>query len=415
MRGEGVTLFVKVRTEGDPTRPVFDFSFTPAFAPDRAPCPPIDLLIWEEPLGPKPTPWARVQLYPEVERGTTIRSWRWGDPIPGVDAAALSALPPFRPGVTYRVGWVDVPQLKDLDLEFRIPEGGGPINLSQGSGRLYGFASDIDEGRKLVAQRNRKPLDEWLRDLGSPDPDARKCAAYVLPPFDPADGRVVDGLTRLLGDEDPGVRQESLLSLEGLAPAASRAVPAILELLQDPHYAIREAAFFALGAIGPSASAAIPKLVECVRQPHGADAWEEMSMRASAARALGCLGPPGIQALAEFSRDPVPRIRYEAIISMDWHGSEGIPALQAAARGKYDDTRLQAICLLFEHQVSDPSSVDFAIAKLGSDDRQEADFAAWALKRLGAAVLPRLEEASRSDSNPKVRERAAALVLELRR
>ena len=92
--------------------------------------------------------------------------------------------------------WSDAHPIKDLDLEFRISEGGGPVGLSQCSGRLYGLASDIDERRTLVAQRERKPIDVWFRDIDRTDPDVRKCAAYILPPFDPTNGRVVDGLTR---------------------------------------------------------------------------------------------------------------------------------------------------------------------------------------------------------------------------
>jgi HEAT repeat protein len=76
-----------------------------------------------------------------------------------------------------------------------------------------------------------KPVSHWAKALqGSPDPKARKEAAFKLGNVGPTDPAALPALLGALKDPDAAVRSEAILALVKFGPAALEAVPALTEL-----------------------------------------------------------------------------------------------------------------------------------------------------------------------------------------
>jgi HEAT repeat protein len=88
-----------------------------------------------------------------------------------------------------------------------------------------------------------RPAAEWVADLASPDPAARKKAARELGHIGAADKAAVPALVGALKDKDSGVREAAVLGLLAIGPPAAEAAPALTELRDhDPVPKVRQEA-----------------------------------------------------------------------------------------------------------------------------------------------------------------------------
>jgi hypothetical protein len=106
----------------------------------------------------------------------------------------------------------------------------------------------------------------WVRELESPDRDARLRAVHALGAIGPAAGEAAPALARVLvEDPDPQTRAEAALALSKMVPPARGVAPALGQALADEDPVVRANAALALLKLGPEARPAIDALTRAVR------------------------------------------------------------------------------------------------------------------------------------------------------
>jgi HEAT repeat protein len=214
-------------------------------------------------------------------------------------------------------------------------------------------------------------------------------------------------------------------------------LPLISELMRDTDYRVRRGACRAvgrmvapvvrgeityyepLGGFRKSAESARPwKPVMRAVVPHLVDALgdENSAVRASAAEALGCLGPAAAEAaaaLAQALADPEVAVRREAVWALGTIGPETPGVLAALARALEDpddNARGRAADVLSKIGTAARETVPGLIRRLGDVDDYVRERAAAALGELGPCAITAIPHliAALSDFDDYVRGSAVA-------
>jgi HEAT repeat protein len=140
---------------------------------------------------------------------------------------------------------------------------------------------------------------------------------------------VVSALTAAAKDKDPLVRVWAAAALEGVQPGSGAGLGDVEHMLNDRDEKVRINAAQALGELGPRAKASIPALIAAL------NAFGRDGNACEIARALGKIGPEGIQALIEYLKNGSRSERHWAAFALGEIGpvaKASIPALTEAAK-----------------------------------------------------------------------------------
>jgi len=274
------------------------------------------------------------------------------DPAPQVREPAAQAL--------WKIGKKNdaavEPLIKLVVQSEQTSQGTQALALARVGGKdiLTKLALDPSPERRLAAARAlgkvgehaEKATKHWIKELSSPDLDARQHALKVLdeigehvrPLFnqlaDPnpqTRKRAADALTqigeqadlvigplrKLLADSDPCVRQEAAFAFRLIGEKAEKAIEPLTAQLADPDPRVRSQAAEALGQAGYKAEKAIEGLCRLLRS-------EDRESRDAAASALGQIGDKAIEPLSKFVNDPNAFARQGAVNALTAIGTKAI-------------------------------------------------------------------------------------------
>lgn len=172
-----------------------------------------------------------------------------------------------------------------------------------------------------------KPVDAWQKELRSPNPMARRDAAFALGKLGSYGADGVDDLIQLVKkDQDKRVREAAAFALGEICKESLRAaghadlLPALKGALKDKEPLVRRSAAFALGSLGTDGAAAARDVEAALDDP-------DPAVRQNAAWALGRLGQDTVQALRKALRDKDARVRRDAASAVGQLNEKGRPAL----------------------------------------------------------------------------------------
>jgi len=210
--------------------------------------------------------------------------------------------------------------------------------------------------------------------------------------FSPAGARVV--AERVLSSElvaAPGADAErekgagTAASASPLAAPTDASLSALLVRIDSPEPRLRASAARALGRLGPAASPAVPRLVRRLGDP-------EPPVRAGAAWALGQIGPPARPALlplVERLRDDDPSVRFHAGESLGRIGPDTEAARRALVAVVEDAAapgRAEAAAALGHLGAAAQGALPALVAALEDPRESVRGRAAWALGQIGPAA-----------------------------
>jgi HEAT repeat protein len=172
-------------------------------------------------------------------------------------------------------------------------------------------------------------LEEWIKDIDSPDPSIREQAMQTVLAFGPAARKAIPAITRQVKQlNDIGPQSFAIMALADLIPTTAGAptdkwiddaIRALISVVDSPQAVIRFRAATTLGYLGPQARAAVRDLIPRVTDR---SSWE---IRKAACFALGAVGRDDLgyplvdaqEALAKGVTDRESRgVRLEAIQSV---------------------------------------------------------------------------------------------------
>lgn len=204
-----------------------------------------------------------------------------------------------------------------------LPGAASPNTPSSGTGGPTNYPSEVG-GRKL---------EEWIKDIDSPDPSVREGAIRVIVQFGPPARRATPALVRqvrILNDLSP--QASAIIALSELVPLSQPASPgaapdgytreavdALSQCLDSTQAIIRYRAATALAWIGPPARTAVRKLISRI------DDRYSFEIRRAVCSALGTCGRdesgwPMVDALEALARGTADResrdVRIEALQSV---------------------------------------------------------------------------------------------------
>lgn len=157
------------------------------------------------------------------------------------------------------------------------------------------------------------------------NPEVRLTAAELLGKLGPVAQAAGDDLIRATQDADSHVRNLAVLTIPKVETPVAKALPALIPLLKSEH---APDAARAISVYRSQAKPALPDLVELLE-----DESRDALTRWNAARALGKLGPEGIEALPVLiryttsSEETIREHSAEAIGDIGPTAVDGIPAL----------------------------------------------------------------------------------------
>jgi HEAT repeat protein len=223
--------------------------------------------------------------------------------------------------------------------------------------------------------------------------NVRQGAAQAVGRFGASAGAAVPTLIRMLGDHQ--TRSPAVHTLARLGPAAAPALPRLMAFLDDraTNHELRTRVAQAVGAIGPQARSALPKLrLELSRANFSEATGRYRSALVLAIVAIAGADDPAVASyatrLAHAQSSSNPMTRVESARALVELGPAAAPAVAALRRSLRRDREPK-------------------IRGLAAD----------ALAGIGAAARPALPDLhkARSDSNERVRKKAAAAIAAIER
>ena len=118
----------------------------------------------------------------------------------------------------------------------------------------------------LMAIDPRGTLEDFVKNLQSPDLSVRRNSAGNLTYFKKGARSAIPALIKCMTDQDAKVRQNSAVALREIGEQPEIVVPVLIKSLSDPDPDTCEIAGVALGAFGGASKAAIPKILELLRK-----------------------------------------------------------------------------------------------------------------------------------------------------
>lgn len=313
------------------------------------------------------------------------------------------------------------------------PEGvfkAASAGLSEAAGTPAG-ATRADLERAVVQWRTQnpeRPLADWMRDLGSPDPPTRERAARGLARVG---AEAVPPLRDALAAKDPALRASAAQVLADLGAEARGAAPALVEALAEEGTATGEIAVRALRAMGTSvlaelvaglqqrAPVARRRVVELLvaltpdSRPGLEKALkdEDELVRRGAVQGLARCGAEARVALESGLKDESAGVRAAAVEALGALGPAALPSLRRAVRDKSLAVRAAAIEGLARcGEAGAGPMVEAALA-----DLELRDGVAAACRRLGAVAIPALSDAAGKGKDAASRGWAVATLGSFRR
>ena len=205
-----------------------------------------------------------------------------------------------------------------------------------------------------------------------------------------------------LKTDDPDARMKAANALGFMRTDAAEAVPALVDALKDSYEPVRRNAIYALGAIGKPT---VEPLVEALDSEKGAFKMEPILHICDAAHGLAATGASAVPALITALQDERENVRASAAYALGEMGpvaAEAVDGLIALLADESEEVRRHATSALGMIKVPSSKTVPALIEVL--EDREDTDlafFAAQALTRIGpdaVEAIPALREALMSES-----------------
>jgi HEAT repeat protein len=257
-------------------------------------------------------------------------------------------------------------------------------------------------------------LEEWIKEIDSPDPYVREQALQAILLFGPSSRNALSAVTKQVKQlNDIGPLAHAIIDLSELVPLLDSptdprikdAVNALMAVMSSPEAVVRYRAATALGYIGPPARAALPVLINRIDDRMS---WE---IRKAVCFALGRVGrdeqnnplPAALEALARGVDDRMSKgVRLEALQSVILLGPPpgGVtPQLNAVLQKRlttdHDKVTLiwirMAIMRLVPAEIND-KNLTLIAKEIKSPDPDVRLVAIQALAIMGPAAKPKLQD-----------------------
>ena len=205
-----------------------------------------------------------------------------------------------------------------------------------------------------------------------------------------------------LKKEDPYARMKAANELGFMRTGAAQAVPALVDALEDSYEPVRRNAIYALGAIGKSS---VEPLIDALDSEKEAFDMEPILHICDAAHGLSAIGAAAVPALITALEDERENVRASAAYALGEMGpvaAEAVDGLVALLTDESEEIRRHATSALGMIKVPVSKTVPALVRVL--EDREDTDlafFAAQALTRIGpdaTEAVSALREALMSES-----------------
>ncbi len=205
-----------------------------------------------------------------------------------------------------------------------------------------------------------------------------------------------------LKKDHPNARMKAANELGFMRTDAAQTVPALVDALEDSYEPVRRNAIYALGAIGKSA---VEPLIDALDSEKEAFDMEPILHICDAAHGLAAIGAAAVPALITALEDERENVRASAAYALGEMGpvaAEAVDGLIALLTDESEEVRRHATSALGMIKVPVSKTVPALVQIL--EDREDTDlafFAAQALTRIGpdaTEAVPVLREALMSES-----------------
>ena len=212
----------------------------------------------------------------------------------------------------------------------------------------------------------------------------------------------VASLVEALKADDPATRMRAANTLGFMRDSAPDSGPALLDALEDCYEPVRRNAIYALGAIGKPA---VESLTDALDAEKEAFEMEPILHICDAAHGLAAVGAPAVPALISALEDERESVRASAAYALGEMGpvaAEAVDALVVLLTDESAEVRRHAISALGMIKVPTSKTVPVLVEVLRNpEDTDLAFFAAQALTRIGpdaTGAVPALRDALMSKS-----------------
>ena len=212
----------------------------------------------------------------------------------------------------------------------------------------------------------------------------------------------IESAVTALKTDDPNTRIKAANALGFMREDAVEAVPALIDALEDSYEPVRRNAIYALGAIGRPA---VESLTDPLDAEKEAFEMEPILHICDAAHGLAAVGASAVSVLISALGDERENVRASAAYALGEMGpvaAEAVDALIALLTDESEEVRRHATSALGMIKVPPSKTVPALVKVLGNpEDTDLAFFAAQALTRIGpdaTEAVPALRDALMSES-----------------
>ena len=212
----------------------------------------------------------------------------------------------------------------------------------------------------------------------------------------------IESAVTALKTDDPNTRMKAANALGFMREDAAEAVPALIDALEDSYEPVRRNAIYALGAIG---ELSVEPLIDALDAEKEAFEMEPILHICDAAHGLAAVGAPAVSMLISALQDERENVRASAAYALGEMGpaaAEAVDMLIALLTDKSEEVRRHATSALGMIKVPTSKTVPALVEILENpEDTDLAFFAAQALTRIGPDAMeavPALRDALMSES-----------------
>ena len=212
----------------------------------------------------------------------------------------------------------------------------------------------------------------------------------------------IESTVTALKTGDPNTRMKAANALGFMREDAAEAVPALIDALEDSYEPVRRNAIYTLGAIG---ELSVEPLMDALDAEKEAFEMEPILHICDAAHGLAAVGAPAVSMLISALADERENVRASAAYALGEMGpvaAEAVDALIALLTDESEEVRRHATSALGMIKVPTSKTVPALVKVLRNpEDTDLAFFAAQALTRIGphaTEAVPALRDALMSES-----------------